>query len=321
MTNKLTIIIPCYNCKETLKEAVDSIYTQNIDIPFEIIMVDDNSTDNTVSVMNKLAEKYPEIKLFYHKENKGGGATRNTAVKNSTGNIIFCLDSDDILPPNTLSKMYKYMLEKDCDGVTIHKSIKFNGTNPSDIDHVDISPFVSKKIPFDSLISRTINFQPLFVNFMYTREAFDRLGGYPTNHGYDTPGFGWRFMCAGLKAYTCPDSGYLHRINFKESYYLREYNEGKINHDWREIFLENYYVFNKEALKLIESFDYKDFTKDIIQELVKLDNMYKPNLNNVLGKKYPKLEIENREIKSTKRNSLTGYLYRIKSKIKKIFLK
>ena len=89
MEHRLSIIIPCYNCAETLEEAVDSIYRQALTLPFEIIMVDDCSTDKTVKIMDKLKNRYKETKVFNHEKNQGGGVTRNTAVEKSTGDIIF----------------------------------------------------------------------------------------------------------------------------------------------------------------------------------------------------------------------------------------
>jgi len=174
---------------------------------------------------------YKEIKLFYHEKNKGGGATRNTAVANSQAEVIFCLDSDDLLPPDTLSKMLKFLHERKSDGVGFHKSIKFNSDNQNNVNYIDTSGYLDGKIPIGALTSID-KFCPIYVNFMYTKEAFNKIGGYPTNHGFDTQGFAWRFLCSGLIAYTCPDTKYLHRTNFKESYYLREYNQGKSNYNW-----------------------------------------------------------------------------------------
>lgn len=250
--NKLSIIIPCFNCEDTLSEAVFSIYEQKIDIPFEIIMVDDRSTDNTVNLMRGLANKYPEIKLFYHQENKGGGSTRNTAVQNSEGNIIFCLDSDDLLPPNTLPKMYKYLLEKKCDGVGFSASIKFNGKNKDDISYVHNFKYINQKIPIKSLLEPGAC--SLYSVFMFTKRSFEIIGGYPTNHGFDTQGFAFRFLLNGLNAYTCPNTEYKQRINDGESYYLREYNSGRENHNWYKILCEFLSFFSKEAQETILNF-------------------------------------------------------------------
>lgn len=317
VSKKLTIIIPCYNCEETLEEAVTSIYEQNIDIPFEIIMVDDKSTDNTIGVMKNLSKKYSEIKTFYHDENKGGGATRNTAVKNSNGDIIFCLDSDDLLPPETLPKMYRYLEEKKCDGVAFHRSIKFNGRNKNNINHIDISSYYEQKIPIQSLLSKDTKFNPLDVNFMYTRTSFEKIKGYPIDHGFDTQGFCWRFLCTGLVAYTCPNTSYLHRINLKESYYLRNYNAGKVNYNWQKILLENYYILTKDAIDFIVQFNCKDFTRNILNELRQRENVIISNVDDVLGKEHPSLKIKLPDPNYVKVNSLRGFFFRIRNFIKK----
>lgn len=320
MKPKLSIIIPCYNCQDTLEEAVNSCFVQGLD-NFEIVMVDDGSTDNTRDVMQKLANKYKEIKLFYHDKNRGGGATRNTAVEKSEGDIIFCLDSDDLLPKNTLSKMLAFINDKKCDGVTIHRSIKFTGKDISSINHIDISPNIDKKISLKSLLSKEKNFVPVYVNFMYTKNAFNKMGGYPTSHGYDTQGFAWRFLCSNLSIYVCPDSEYLHRINFKESYFLREHNNGKMNYNWRDIFLEHYYVFNKETIDFIYRFDCSNFTRSLLEEVISIDNPLISNHEEILEKEHkPLQEIFSKPI-YVQRNSIKGYYFRIVYRVKKLIMK
>lgn len=318
MNNKLSIIIPCYNCEKTLEEAVESIYNQDIK-NFEIIMVDDKSTDSTSEVMEKIANRYKEVKTFYNDKNIGGGATRNRAVEETQGDTIFCLDSDDILPPETLKKMYLFLKEKNADGVTIEESVKFNGSNKHNIDRIDLSPFSKdKKIPLESLFSKKNSFHPLTVNFMYTIEAFNKIGGYPTEHGFDTQGFGFSFLCNGLVAYTCPKTKYLHRINFKESYYLKNYNEGKINYNWKKILLDNYFIFNNETLDYIKKFDCTNFTKNIMEDLKYKNNILVSNLEAEINKEHPKINFNFKKTKFIKRNSFKGLFLRLKSKISKM---
>ena len=84
---EVTIIIPCYNCAKTLEQAFDSCFVQSIK-NLEVVMVDDKSTDNTIDVMQRLAREKTNVKVFFHDKNKGGGATRNTATKNSSSDII-----------------------------------------------------------------------------------------------------------------------------------------------------------------------------------------------------------------------------------------
>lgn len=276
---KLSIIIPCYNCQETLGEALTSVYTQNLTIPFEVVMVDDGSTDGTKELMMRLASKYPNIKCVYHEKNRGGGAARNTAIKNASGDTIFCLDSDDILPPGTLSKMHSFLKEKNCDAVGIHRSIKFNGTNIKDIAVIHTFGYASNRVTFESLIEKKgVSMNPLYSTFMHTRKAFDITGGYPEDHGFDTQSFAWRFLANGLIAYTCPDAEYLHRINFHKSYYIREAEAGKVNLNWFKIFDEFLFLFSDAGKKSVLSFKFNDYTKNIYDSLKKIGSPFVENL-------------------------------------------
>ncbi|MFA6476207.1 MAG: putative sugar O-methyltransferase [Candidatus Paceibacterota bacterium] len=315
---KLSVIIPCYNCAQTLEQAVASVYAQNLTFPFEIILVDDNSTDGSSDIITKLGKEHPNLKTIFHKENMGGGAARNTAVENSTGEIIFCLDSDDLVPQGTLEKMVNFLEAKKCDGVSVHRSIKFSGTDTKNTHHVDTSPYPGQEVSLVTLLTPGQGFFPLYVNFMYTRKAFNKAGGYPTAHGYDTQGFAWNFLGAGLRAYTCPEAEYLHRINFNESYYLREYNNGKTNYNWREILIKHHYVFTKAALDFIINFDCRDFTRNIMAELINMNGALKPDFVETLGKEHLPPPIVFPPATCIKRNSFWGYYLRTKHKLKNV---
>src|SRR4051812_30982953 len=93
----ISVIIPCYNHGSYLAEAIDSILTQTYQY-FEIIVVDDGSTDNTRAV----AESYKAVKYVY-RNNKGLSAARNTGIDHSNGEYLVFLDADDWLFPNALS--------------------------------------------------------------------------------------------------------------------------------------------------------------------------------------------------------------------------
>lgn len=315
MKPDLSIIIPCYNCFDTLEETVESCYFQGLD-NFEIVMVDDGSTDGTRTMMQKLAEKHPEIKLFYHDKNKGGGVTRNTAVKNSKGDVIFCLDSDDVLPENTLSRMLAFMKEKNCDGVGVHRSIKFRGENINDIVVVHVFGYVGEKIPLESLLQKNDVYCSLYSTFMITKKAFDAIGGYPEYHGFDTQGLAWRFLVGGFTAYTCPDAAYLHRIEYKKSYYLREAEAGKANYNWQDVLSEFIFLFDNETQKFILDFDCKDFSRSLFEEFKKRDHIFKKNYLELLGTPRVQEKIHNPKRVIIKRMSIRGFIIRIKGRLK-----
>lgn len=316
MKPELSIIIPCYNCQETLEEAVESCFNQGLD-NLEIVLVDDGSKDATREVMQTLSQRHKEVKLFFHEKNQGGGATRNTAVRNSQSEIIFCLDSDDVLPDFTMKKMLDFLKEKKADGVGISKSIKFIGKDLSNISIVHEFGYAGEMIPLESLLQRNDVFCPLYSTFMFTKRAFEIAGGYPTEHGFDTQGFAWRFLSHGLVAYTCPDTSYLHRVLFKDSYYIREANGGKTNYNWRDIFFEHSSLFDKDTKIFVKSFDCKDFTKDFFTELVKRENVFDSNYRHIVGRQFVKGELSKEKKKYIKRNSIIGFYIRIKARLKR----
>lgn len=88
---KVSVIIPTYNRSEYICESIDSVLAQTYK-DYEIIVIDDGSTDNTGEVLKKYGTK---IKYLYQ-ENKGVGAARNLGIRNSNGEYIGLLDDDDI---------------------------------------------------------------------------------------------------------------------------------------------------------------------------------------------------------------------------------
>lgn len=92
---KISVLVPCYNQSQYLNEAVLSIFNQTYS-DFEIIIINDGSTDNTDVVAKRLAEQYNQVK-YIRQKNMGLGAARNTGLLNSTGDFIQFLDADDLL--------------------------------------------------------------------------------------------------------------------------------------------------------------------------------------------------------------------------------
>ena len=111
----LSIIVPVYNVEKYLVRCIDSLVTQDVDAcDYEIIMVNDGSTDNSLSVAEDLAAKYNNIVIVSH-ENRGLAAARNTGLRNASGQYVMFVDSDDYLTPNVISKMLKISFDNDLD--------------------------------------------------------------------------------------------------------------------------------------------------------------------------------------------------------------
>ena len=99
MSNSMvSIIIPVYNTEEFVEEAVRSIMNQTLQ-DIEIIIINDGSTDNSLSIIRKLANEDDRIQI-YSRENKGLSATRNQGIYIAKGKYQKFMDSDDYLEPD-----------------------------------------------------------------------------------------------------------------------------------------------------------------------------------------------------------------------------
>lgn len=102
MSNKISIIIPCHNLAEYIRETIASVKAQTSD-NWECIIVDDGSWDKSPKFIDEATKDDPRFKVF-HTENKGVAAARNLAIANATGRYILPLDADDILMPNAIER-------------------------------------------------------------------------------------------------------------------------------------------------------------------------------------------------------------------------
>lgn len=110
--NLVSIIMPSYNCGKYVEETIRSVQAQTYK-NWEIIFVDDCSTDGTVKRVSELREKDSRIKLFQNKFNSGAAVSRNNALCEAKGRWIAFLDSDDLWEPEKLEKQVKFLEENE----------------------------------------------------------------------------------------------------------------------------------------------------------------------------------------------------------------
>jgi len=117
MTPKVSIIIPTYNREKFLTRALNSILIQTFK-NFELIVIDDASTDNTEKVLKNFQKKDKRIKYFRNSQNKGPSESRNIGIRMAKGKYIAFLDSDDEWLPQKLEKQLKFIENKNAKVVT-----------------------------------------------------------------------------------------------------------------------------------------------------------------------------------------------------------
>ena len=109
----ITVVIPVYNVEKYLKKCVDSVEKQTYK-NFEVILVDDGSTDSSGELCDALAKENDNIRVI-HQENKGLGGARNTGIKSCNTEYIMFLDSDDYIHPELLEKCVDVLKKNNCD--------------------------------------------------------------------------------------------------------------------------------------------------------------------------------------------------------------
>ncbi|MDD2250514.1 MAG: glycosyltransferase [Candidatus Cloacimonetes bacterium] len=123
---KVSVIIPVYNTETYVEEAMCSIMNQTLrDI--EIIIIDDGSTDNSLSVIRKVASEDNRIQYF-SQSNKGQSVARNVGIEKATGEYIYFMDSDDFLEKEAFEQCYNRCIAEDLDFV-FFDAINFGDVN------------------------------------------------------------------------------------------------------------------------------------------------------------------------------------------------
>lgn len=112
MSELVSIIVPTYNTEKFIRQTIESVQNQTYQ-NWEMILADDASTDQTVSIIEEFAQKDNRIKLFKLPENRGNGFARNAALEKATGKYIAYLDADDLWFPTKLEKQIQFLKAND----------------------------------------------------------------------------------------------------------------------------------------------------------------------------------------------------------------
>lgn len=130
---RVSVIIPTFNCSRYICGAIQSVLNQTYN-DYEIIVMDDGSTDDT----RKVLEQFKNKMTYFYQKNKGVSSARNEAIKLSQGDLIAFLDCDDRWLPSKLATQVKYMIDNP-DVAMIHSNVAFvtdNYVMRERLDHI-----------------------------------------------------------------------------------------------------------------------------------------------------------------------------------------
>lgn len=207
----LSILIPVFNEKKTIKEIIKRI--KAVKLPFgirkEIIVVDDNSTDGSYDIVKKISGK-EKIKLFHHNKNLGKGAAIRTALKKADGNIFIIQDADLEYHPKDYLKLIQPILEKKADVVYGNR---MRLTTPFKFY---LSLLGNKLLTLSTNLLYRENLSDVFVGFkVFTKKAIEGITLTSNTFNIEIE-LTAKFLKKGLKIYEVPIS-----------YHGRSWDEGK----------------------------------------------------------------------------------------------
>lgn len=179
-TPEISVIIPCYNVEKYIEECLNSVILQSI-WNIEIICINDGSSDNTLSLLNKFERIDPRINVYNLEENRGQSVARNVGLSMASGKYIYMLDADDYIVDGAFEELLQYA-EKDDADVIAFENQQFSD-NPVFGEKAKEVLFSYKGYAgtfrgtdaFSILISRDI-ISPSVPTYMIKKDYIDNLG-------------------------------------------------------------------------------------------------------------------------------------------------
>lgn len=212
---KLSFIIPVYNAEAYLAACLESLYRQGLaENEFEVLAVDDGSTDNSAALLETFRQQHPNLQVF-RQPNSGPSAARNRAIRAAKGQYVLGVDSDDFLLPHTLPPLLERALAEDLDvlradyqysdaeGKCLPKTNRFEQRRPYEYTVVE------GKILYTHLYCREY-FTPLLLMkraFLLAHDLFFEEGIY-----FEDVEFSTRLALAARRAMYAPVIFYVYRL-------------------------------------------------------------------------------------------------------------
>lgn len=193
----ISVVIPAYNSSQTIRKCVESVLNQSReDLIDEIIVVNDGSTDDTVSIVEEL-EKSDKRIILITKENGGVSTARNAGIKTAKSEWVALLDSDDVWLPKKIEEQWKQ--------IQLHPEIKFIGCNRNKED-VHIGTKVNNSLYKLNVKQLLIKMWPHTSTALIKRKVFEKVGLFNEGMRYAEDGEMWNRIAIHYSLYYIPVS-------------------------------------------------------------------------------------------------------------------
>lgn len=218
MFPQISVIIPAHNATQTLGLQLSSLVRQHAEIQFEILVCDNNSSDNLANWLKPWIEQYPFIRYIEAFEAPGAGYTRNVGVSYAQADKLAFCDADDVVSEHWVKSAYEALEKTTVVTGSIHTVFEENFRSFESIEASDA--YISRKI--DQIDDPNLypvakgSLAPVLLggNFAMTKEQYLALKGFDAYfaQGSEDNDFAYRIMQAGIELKFCPTMGILYRI-------------------------------------------------------------------------------------------------------------
>jgi glycosyltransferase involved in cell wall biosynthesis len=221
----VSVVIPCRNASGTLPQQLDALASQTYDGPWEVVLVDNGSTDGSARLALERAAELPALRVITTGD-KGVSRVRNAGVRGCGGDLLALCDADDVVVPEWLAALVREAAEADLVGGSLDdtalnspQSVSWRGLRPQGalltrLDHLPYAPGG---------------------NCAVWRDVFDSLDGWDPSFvgGSDDVDFSWRALARGYRLAYAPDAviHYRYRGTVKElgrQYFRYGYSEAQL---------------------------------------------------------------------------------------------
>lgn len=268
---RVSVVIPAYNREKTIARCLDSVLHQTFPA-FEIIVVDDNSTDDTTKIVKSITDR--RVRLITLPSNKGAQAARNIGIRHATGNFIAFLDSDDEWLPEKLEIQVKE-ISKRTKPCIVHCDawVFIEEENEKKLFNV---PKLSGYIYKELLIAPG----PLYPCLLVPKECFEKIGyldeNIPSYQEWDTAislarYYEFVFIDRPLIIYHIHKGETISKDKAKEAdgwkYIVEKYKDEIKNNVGKEVLAKHYsqigmFYYNAEKFNIARDYFYKAFFED-----------------------------------------------------------
>ncbi|RMA64898.1 glycosyltransferase [Ulvibacter antarcticus] len=217
MNLDFSFIIPVYNRPQEIKELLISFSEMDFDASYEIVIVEDGSSESAEKVIAEFSETLNVS--YYFKPNSGPGDSRNFGMQKAKGNYFIILDSDCLLPPHYLKTVQSFLSQNfvNCYGGADAAHQSFSPLQKA-INYVMTSFITTGGIRGSE--KSVSNFEPRSFNMGISKEAFLKTGGFAKIHPGEDPDLSQRIIKAGFETAFVPDAYVYHkrRISWNKFY-------------------------------------------------------------------------------------------------------